>query len=450
MILCTACTPSMTFFDSILSGMDIKSYKYNTELTFDLKAPSIEDRETSMVMQQAKSIGTLTVKLQGQVMETGAMSCAISFGIRSNSEKIQGTEGYIDLTDIIYKEGNCYINIRQFLKAANQMNMGTYKDVLTEEMPSYIIMPMEELSTDSVVLDKGSVDRVKQATEILSKKYIAIMQELITSIEGEILTSNKGIYEIELNQSELSALCDALTVLVTDKLETIIDGTITELETTCSSEATALISSLKDYKTELSNGGKEEIVTSIATLKDNLTEINTFSLLGTSEVKGTVGERTWELAVSLNGEVKHKIGDYTGLSFGIKHNVTEVAYTDVIITPTVYITMDELNLPTSDLAGAISGNLSDGTEWIDNSESEEITEDTEENEDRDKYSEEWLCSCGLLNKHTVFCADCGISIEEGRVDIDIGTDISTDTDTDIDTDADINEDTDINEDEVEW
>ena len=46
--------------------------------------------------------------------------------------------------------------------------------------------------------------------------------------------------------------------------------------------------------------------------------------------------------LSFNGEVKHKIDKYTGLSFIINHEEREVAYTDVIITPTAYLSLNDI------------------------------------------------------------------------------------------------------------
>ena len=139
---CTACNSQVTFFNSIENGLDIKSYKYRTEITLDVKAPSTADKETSIVMQQSKSVGTLSLKLQGQIMETGAFSTSVALSIKSSEKGVKTTEGYLDITDIILKDNMLYINIKQLYNSLSEL--GIYKSEInfTDEMPSYLGLPI--------------------------------------------------------------------------------------------------------------------------------------------------------------------------------------------------------------------------------------------------------------------------------------------------------------------
>lgn len=346
---CTACNSQVTFFNSIENGLDIKSYKYRTEITLDVKAPSTADKETSIVMQQSKSVGTLSLKLQGQIMETGAFSTSVALSIKSSEKGVKTTEGYLDITDIIFKDNMLYVNIKQLYNFLLELGMYNSDIKFTDEMPSYLGLPIYELSdalkkiggiqVDIGELNNDEIIKLKDVSTNLTKKYLETFKEMVTKIGSDILTDNKGVYEMEIGQKNLESLCDTLIDFITNKSDAVINGTISELQNV---GAHSVVSMLNEVQNQLTSGGKESIVSAISELKAKLSEITTFSILGTSEIRGNVGERNWKMGLSFNGEVKHKIDKYTGLSFIINHEEREIAYTDVIITPTAYLNLSDI------------------------------------------------------------------------------------------------------------
>lgn len=352
MLLCsTGCTGNSNFFTSLQDATDIKSFKYKAEITLDLKVPSTaEDRDAAIVMQQARSKNTYIVKLSGQIMEAGAYSIAIGVSNKEDGKNIWGIDGYLDVLDLIYKDDVYYINIKQLSKALTVMGLGTYSYIIEDDKPSYVALSLNDLQTAineqtdlSTISDIGITVGTVEKGKIVYNKVLTLLSDIFKELGKETLTDNKGTYELELNRDQLSELIDILINVVTNKLVPFIDEVVGVLNEGEIDNATSqLIVKLNSIKTSLESNGKEEVVAQLNRLKENLTEITTFSLMGRSSITGSKGEREWHLDLSTSGELKHKIDKYIGLAFSISAKTRELAYSDVVVIPNSYMTMTEL------------------------------------------------------------------------------------------------------------
>ena len=351
----TGCSSNSNFFTVLESANDIKSYKYKTELSIDLKAPSTaEDRDAALVMQKATSVGTFSIKLEGKIMESGAMSAAIAASLQSKDKTLSKytTDGYLDITDIIYKEGILYVNMKQLAQAADKIGMSALFPKLTEDDPSYVKFENEE--TQSYINGYAGAgiqfnnDTLTVGKELGAKLYtdtLHLFDKIVKRVNGkQVLTENKGVYEVEINIDEVTSLCDAIIATINEDIDSYINSLETDLQSMNNLGDTQLvetvITGLKNY---LSTGGKEELIMKLTELKENVKEITTFSLTGRTQMTGSKGNRYIETSIGFNGEVKHKVGDYSGLGITLKHKEQEIAYTDIVIIPTVYLTIDEYN-----------------------------------------------------------------------------------------------------------
>lgn len=222
-------------------------------------------------------IGTdeITLKLTGDVSRENnqlkGLNIAVSATIGSDN---------VDLTDVIYKDSTCYINMEKMVNAiipyvkksgtnieASQvmalLGGKKYMSMSESEMKQYMAAAQSSTSASEYMTQAGNYAKY---LEVFNKVLATPCKDTLAKVEPAVLSQDGDSYTFKIDKDNLEGVIDQVSTLINNDGEKLLNQLKEEMKSTCG-EDDEIYKSLNDTETSKQ---VEELKTAFSNAKKNI------------------------------------------------------------------------------------------------------------------------------------------------------------------------------------
>lgn len=316
----TACGSTMSFFQSVESGMSITNYNFDGTAKIGINGDAMDIYYNGTSLENGNMILSCDFSYTAVEMPEGTEDIGTISSI-----SIPSTNGKVHILDMRVVDNIIYLNLQSIASAIKSFDTEDTIE-LPSDLPEWMSISSESISkinsdeTIDAIIAENNISDISDTAKNLTTKIITSLQPRLEAIKPSILTSKGTECKMTINKENLPDIIDTMEDFITNDLTQILDAYAESIKTS----EPETYKNVTDMITNLNDETKQTAVENLEKVKTDIDELKNLDLTVTSDLSGKTGSRVWKYNIDFLSEVEAGSTDNAKVSLVTSNTITEI------------------------------------------------------------------------------------------------------------------------------